>query len=101
MSFFLVEVRIHVVTRRFDCAYTVKKGLPFSRPRPGCHLPNSPWTGIRENGKPFFTVYRGHEDRSEEYNWQKLLMKDKKKDRSIEAESQDEKNEEERKDGGK
>ncbi len=23
---------------------TVKKGLPFSRPQPGCHLPNSPWT---------------------------------------------------------
>jgi hypothetical protein len=25
---------------------TVKKGLPFSRPQPGCHGPNSPWTGI-------------------------------------------------------
>ncbi len=23
-----------------------KKGLPFSRPQPGCHLPYSPWTGI-------------------------------------------------------
>jgi hypothetical protein len=26
--------------------YTVKKGLPFSRPQAGCELPNSPWTGI-------------------------------------------------------
>ena len=24
--------------------YTVKKVLRFSRPQPGCHLPNSPWT---------------------------------------------------------
>ncbi len=22
-----------------------KKGWPFSRPQPGCHLPNSPWSG--------------------------------------------------------
>ncbi len=26
--------------------YTVKKCYRFSRPQPGCHLPNSPWTGI-------------------------------------------------------
>ncbi len=26
--------------------YTVKKGKRVSRPQPGCHLPNSPWTGI-------------------------------------------------------
>ncbi len=26
--------------------YTVKKGLRFSRPQPGCHLPNSPWAGV-------------------------------------------------------
>ncbi len=26
--------------------YTVKKGLPLSRPQPGCHLPNSPWRRI-------------------------------------------------------
>jgi hypothetical protein len=26
--------------------YTVKKGLRFSRPQPGCHFPNSPWPGI-------------------------------------------------------
>jgi Rieske Fe-S protein len=25
---------------------TVKKGYGFSRPQPGCHLPNSPWPGI-------------------------------------------------------
>ncbi len=25
--------------------YTVKKGYRFSRPRPGCHLLNSPWPG--------------------------------------------------------
>jgi hypothetical protein len=24
---------------------TVKKGWPFSHPQPGCHLPNSPWSG--------------------------------------------------------
>jgi hypothetical protein len=29
-----------------DIIYTVKKGLPFSRPQPGCHKPNSPWPGI-------------------------------------------------------
>jgi hypothetical protein len=23
-----------------------KKGYRFSRPQPGCHLPNSPWPGI-------------------------------------------------------
>jgi len=27
-------------------AYTVNKGLPFSRPHPGCHKPNSPGLGI-------------------------------------------------------
>ncbi len=26
--------------------YTVKNGLPFSRPQPGCHWLNSPWAGI-------------------------------------------------------
>ncbi len=26
--------------------YTVKKGYRFSRPRPGCHLSNSPWPRI-------------------------------------------------------
>jgi hypothetical protein len=26
--------------------YTVKKFYHFSRPQPGCHLPNSPWPGI-------------------------------------------------------
>jgi hypothetical protein len=26
--------------------YTVKKGLRFSRPQPGCHLPNSSWPRI-------------------------------------------------------
>ncbi len=26
--------------------YTVKKGYQFSRPKPGCNLPNSPWLGI-------------------------------------------------------
>jgi hypothetical protein len=25
--------------------YTVKKGYRFSRPQPGCHLPNFPWPG--------------------------------------------------------
>jgi hypothetical protein len=27
-------------------AHTVKNGSRFSRPQPGCHLPNSPRTGI-------------------------------------------------------
>ncbi len=27
------------------CSYTVKQGSRFSRPQPGCHLPNSPWPG--------------------------------------------------------
>jgi len=26
--------------------YTLKKGLRYSCPQPGCHLPNSPWAGI-------------------------------------------------------
>jgi hypothetical protein len=26
--------------------YTVKKVYRFSRPQPGCRLPNSPWPGI-------------------------------------------------------
>ncbi len=26
--------------------YTVKKAFRYSRPQPGCHLPNSPWAGI-------------------------------------------------------
>jgi hypothetical protein len=26
--------------------YTVKKGFPYSRLQPGCHLPNSPLPGI-------------------------------------------------------
>ncbi len=30
----------------FSGPYTVTKGLPFSRPQPGCHLPNSPCPGI-------------------------------------------------------
>ncbi len=29
-----------------EISYTVKKGKRFSRPQPGCHLPNSPWPGI-------------------------------------------------------
>ncbi len=55
--------------------YTVKKGYQFSRPQPGCHLPNSSWPGIiklfparkslvsdfpagdRKTVKFFFTVY--------------------------------------------
>jgi hypothetical protein len=28
--------------------YTVKKAFRYSRPQPGCHLPNSPWAGIIE-----------------------------------------------------
>ncbi len=59
---------------------TVKKSFRYSRPQPGCHLANSPWTGImtsyinksipaqgefgkwhpgwgREYRKPFFKVY--------------------------------------------
>jgi hypothetical protein len=32
--------------RTWQRLYTVKKGLRFSRPQPGCHLPNSPWPGM-------------------------------------------------------
>jgi hypothetical protein len=31
--------------------YTVKKGLRFSRPQPGCHLPNSLWLGREGTGQ--------------------------------------------------
>ncbi len=27
-------------------AYTLKKAFRYSRPQPGCHLPNSPWAGM-------------------------------------------------------
>ncbi len=27
-------------------SYTVKKAFRYSRPQPGCHLPNSPYAGI-------------------------------------------------------
>ncbi len=30
----------------FVCKYTVKEAFRYSRPQPGCHLPNAPWTGI-------------------------------------------------------
>jgi hypothetical protein len=32
--------------------HTVKKGLPFSHPQPGCHKPNSPWPGIIYFSRP-------------------------------------------------
>jgi hypothetical protein len=61
-------------------SYTVKKAFRYSRPQPGCHLPNYPWAGVvtsyinysrlgrvwyrkwhpgwrREYRKVFFTVY--------------------------------------------
>ncbi len=31
---------------KLTCLHTVKKGYWFSRPQPGCHLPNPPWAGI-------------------------------------------------------
>ncbi len=30
----------------FSTNYTVKKAFRYSRPQPGCHLPNSPWSRI-------------------------------------------------------
>ncbi len=33
-----------------------KKGYQFSRPQPGCYLPNSPWTGIIEFFPPRETL---------------------------------------------
>ncbi len=30
----------------YRLSYTVKKAFRYSRPHPGCHLPNSPWAGI-------------------------------------------------------
>jgi hypothetical protein len=40
------STRIVLALSRTHSTCTVKKGLPFSCPQPGCHLPNSPWTGI-------------------------------------------------------
>jgi hypothetical protein len=40
-----LKIDANVLNRR-DIPYTVKKGFRFSRPQPGCHLPNSPWPGI-------------------------------------------------------
>ncbi len=36
------------VAEKLKCCihYTVKKGLRFSRPQPGCHLSNYPWSGM-------------------------------------------------------
>jgi hypothetical protein len=39
------STRILLALSRTHSTCTVKKGLPFSRPRPGCHLPNSLWVG--------------------------------------------------------
>ncbi len=39
-----VERRVYVRSGMHE--NTVKKGQWFSRPQPGCHLPNSPWPGI-------------------------------------------------------
>jgi hypothetical protein len=33
----------HILT---TASYTVKKAFRYSRPQPGCHVPNSPWVGI-------------------------------------------------------
>jgi len=35
------------------CADTVKKAFRYSRPQPGCQLPNSPWAGIM----PTYIIY--------------------------------------------
>jgi hypothetical protein len=51
-----------------ELLYTVKKVYSFSRPQPGCHLPNTPqservWLVTSRLGigktKTFFTVYIG------------------------------------------
>jgi hypothetical protein len=35
-------LQIGLAFHSFSGPYTATKGLPFSRPQPGCHLPNSP-----------------------------------------------------------
>jgi hypothetical protein len=40
------------LTLRKNHEYTVKKGLPFSRPQPGCHRPNSPWQEYLNYSRP-------------------------------------------------
>ncbi len=40
------STRILLALSRTHSTCTVKKGLPFSRPQPGCHWPNSPWREI-------------------------------------------------------
>jgi hypothetical protein len=44
--FLLVRHRQQQANQFIIGYYTVKKGSRFSRPQPGCHLPNSPRTGI-------------------------------------------------------
>jgi hypothetical protein len=42
----LIDILTFSLDRRGNLNYTVKKGERFSRPKPGCHLRNSPWPGI-------------------------------------------------------
>jgi hypothetical protein len=43
--------------------YTVKKGYRFSRPQPGCHLPNPSWPGIIKSFIYYFLQCTGREER--------------------------------------
>ncbi len=44
---FLSAIQENVAGRFFfKLHHTIKKGQRFSRPQPGCHIPNSPWPGI-------------------------------------------------------
>ncbi len=41
-----IELRRTLSEIRLTLDIHFKKGLRFSRPQPGCHLPDSPWPGI-------------------------------------------------------
>ncbi len=46
LSFYSTLFPSFAFSLRKATRHTVKKGLPFFRSQPGCHLPNSPWAGI-------------------------------------------------------
>ncbi len=43
---FMVTIISVNIKQYYTVLYTVKIGQRFSRPQPGCHLPNSHWPGI-------------------------------------------------------
>jgi hypothetical protein len=50
--------RSSLPTLLFCTCFTVKKAFQYSRPQPGCHLPNSPWAGIMmSHRKKGFSIF--------------------------------------------